>query len=93
MGEATKLKAEEVRDAWKVDLDRLHSYLWDIKNRVNTVKIHQGELGKEIGVDRFHLSRLITKMVEQGRMKQVASSQGNIKTYLIYDPYAKDYEL
>lgn len=70
----------------RIDVEEVHALLWDRSDRLGRLKVIQKDFAVELGVTHFAVSRLFSRMEEQGRMRKLAGHHGNTWTYLIRDP-------
>lgn len=71
---------------YAIDVKKVHEQLWERSDRLGRLKMIQKEFAQEIGVTHFAITRLFKRMEEEGRIKKLASHQGNTWTYTIRDP-------
>ncbi len=64
----------------------LHDELWAARDRSGKVKIYQKQLAIHLGISQSHMSRVITDMEAQGRIKKIGARYRNVGIYLIRDP-------
>lgn len=69
-----------------IDLVAVHNALWERSDRLGRLKLIQKEFAKEIGVTHFAINRVFRRLEDEGRMKKLASHQGNTWTYSIRNP-------
>lgn len=69
-----------------VDEKALHKSLWSRADRLGRLTIKSIDLANEIGVTVFTMSRVMGRLEDSGRIRQIASSKTNIKTYWIRNP-------
>ena len=69
-----------------IDRVALHRVLWRRSGRRHTLKIHQGLFGEELGINPYHLSRILAELEAQGRLKKIANDRFNTGTYRVQDP-------
>lgn len=70
------------RDFFGIDTGALHYLLWTRRNTPTTVSFRQSALGAELRLSSPDISRLVTRLVHEGRLDKT-STQG---TYRIVDP-------
>lgn len=69
-----------------IDRDGLHLLLWMRSHAVrHTVRINQSELGRELQASRFTMSKVMSAMVEEGRLVPLGKSYHNTM-YRVTDP-------
>lgn len=59
-----------------VDLDALHLELWKRTDRRGLIKLVQADLAVELGITKFTMSRVINRMIDEHRIRQI-SNRGN----------------
>jgi len=66
----------------------LQCLLWIRSNpRTHKVEFFQKDLAAQLGVNKFTMSRIITKMVEEGRLVKLSGHPGRgISEYVVIDP-------
>lgn len=69
-----------------IDVGKVHEILWERSDRLGRLKLVQKEFAVEVGVTHFAITRLFKRMEEDGRLKKMASHQGNTWTYVIRNP-------
>lgn len=69
-----------------VQHDEIHARLYKEADRLGRVKVVQQELANEIGVTKFTMSRTITKMVEDKRLRRVSRNRNNRGVFVVEDP-------
>lgn len=71
-------------------LDRhgLHVWLWENSDRMGRITVRGPELSDQLGITKFHLSRILGELQEAGRMKLLARGKAKIPTFIIADPAA-----
>ena len=74
-----------VRDGTSLE-DRLIHVLWEKADRLGRLKVHQGQLAEAIGYEAKYVAKVIKQYERDGRIKKIATAQGNIATYAIKDP-------
>jgi DNA-binding MarR family transcriptional regulator len=70
----------------KIDRSEIHKMLWERRDRLNKVKLHQREFAVELGVTHYTVSRLINELIDKGALKKISAGQGNIGTYAVREP-------
>lgn len=70
----------------KIDRDEIHQMLWDRRDRLNKVMLHQREFAVELGITHYTVSRLVNELVDRGALKKISSEKGNIGTYSVRSP-------
>lgn len=69
-----------------IDLDALHRILYRRADRQGRLKLHQGKLAEEIGVTKFTMSRLVSRLVDQKRIRLLTGNKNNRGQFVIEDP-------
>lgn len=64
----------------------LHEKLFERADRLGRVQVNLKDFSDETGITYSALSRILDEMVETGRMKVVAGSRFQRKTYFVTDP-------
>lgn len=70
----------------KIDRGKIHEMLWDRRDRLNRVTIHQREFAVELGITHFTVCRLVNELIDKGALKKISSKQANIGTYAVRSP-------
>lgn len=71
-----------------IDRDGLHLLLWMRAHATRrTVRINQSDLARELQTTRFTMSRVMTAMVDEGRLVPLGNSYHNTM-YRVTDPEA-----
>lgn len=69
-----------------LSLQVLHNALWRLRDRHDAVKVHQGELAAEFGVNKFTMSRKIRALVDEGRIRHVSNRRTLAGRFVVEDP-------
>ncbi len=69
-----------------MDHDAFHASLFEKTDRRGRIKLNQTELAVEFGITKFTMSRTITKMVDDRRMRQVSNKSNNRGYFVVEDP-------
>lgn len=69
-----------------IDHDDFHAFLYGKADRHGRIKLQQTALAKELGVTKFTMSRLIAKMLEAKRLRQVSQKGNNRGYFVVEDP-------
>jgi hypothetical protein len=69
-----------------IDIADIHQKLWDAKDRNDVVKIYQKQFALYCGISAPHMSRVIKRLKEEGRIKKIGSRYRNVGVYSVYDP-------
>ena len=69
-----------------IDVERLHESLFDKADRLGRLKLKQSEVAVELGITKFTMSRTVTKLIEQGRMKLLTKNRNNRGLFYVTDP-------
>lgn len=64
----------------------LHEFLWTQRNRLDCVRIHQGELAEMMKISLRTVASMMKEMQQSGRIRKVKAEEGNIGIYSIRDP-------
>lgn len=69
-----------------IDRDGLHVLLWMRAHKArHTVRVNQSELARELQTSRFTMSRVMSSMVEEGRLVPLGQTYHNTM-YRVTDP-------
>lgn len=69
-----------------IDTGMVHKLLWARADRLGRLKVMQKDLAEEIGITKFTMSRVFSRMEEDGRLRKLQGHKGNTWTYAIKDP-------
>lgn len=69
-----------------VDVLAIHQELWDARKRNGTVQIYQKKFAAHLNLSQYHMSRVIRRMTEEGRIKKIAARYRNVGIYQVMDP-------
>jgi DNA-binding MarR family transcriptional regulator len=69
-----------------IDHSAVHRSLFLRADRRDRVLINQTDLAHELGVNKFTMSRIITQMVEAGRMHQITKNKYQRGYFKVTDP-------
>lgn len=69
-----------------IDITAIHQTLWDAKDHTKKVKIYQKQFALYCGISAPHMSRVVKRLQEEGRIKKVGTRYRNVGVYLVYDP-------
>lgn len=69
-----------------IDDNLVHEYLWKRSDRRGVVRIEPSALMKYLGVNKYTVSRLVARMVEDGRMEQVTKRRYRVGLFRMVDP-------
>ena len=69
-----------------IDRVALHCDLWSKSDRLNRIEIYQKELAQTLGVTQATMSLIIKDLVEDGRVRKIASKPRNVGIYVVRDP-------
>lgn len=69
-----------------VDHLAVHRALFERADHLGCVVIHQSELARELGVNKFTMSRVISQMVADERMRQITKRQYRWGKFKVTDP-------
>ena len=69
-------------------LDRhlLHIMLWQARDRLGRVKIHQRELAKSLGISFTHLCGVISDFKKAELLEKVGAKERNVGIYRVQEP-------
>lgn len=70
----------------KTDEQALHELLWERKDRLGKVRIHQTQLAEELGIAFETVSRVFSRMTKDGRIRKLKAEKTNIGIFFIRDP-------
>lgn len=71
---------------YSVDIDALHAFLFKQADRRGRLKLRQSKLAGELGITKFTMSRVVSKMIDDGRMRQITTSEYARGYFHIEDP-------
>lgn len=69
-----------------IDDSLVHEYLWKRSDRRGVVRIEPSLLMKFLGVNKYTVSRLVARMVEDGRIEQVTKRRYRVGLFRVVDP-------
>lgn len=69
-----------------IDIDGMHRYLFRKSASNGSMRIHQRDFAKELGVAFETVCRMLKRMTDQGRIKRIGSRSNNVGVYSITDP-------
>lgn len=71
-----------------VPINRLavHTQLWEARDRMGRVKIHQSQFAEHLGISIYQMNRVIRDFEEEGRLKKIAAKYRNVGVYVVTDP-------
>lgn len=69
-----------------VDVNAFHAILWEEKDRLGRVKLVQSERAVALGVTKFTMSRIVAKMVQDGRIRQISRKKHLMGHFVVMDP-------
>jgi hypothetical protein len=69
-----------------IDVDLIHTLLWNRSDRLGRLTVIQKELSLEVGCTHFTMNRVFRGMEAEGRIKKLQGHQGNTWTYLVRNP-------
>lgn len=69
-----------------IDLDVLQARLWERTDRLGRIKLTQSDLAAELGITKYTMSRVITKMIDDGRIRQISNRGNNAGRFIVTDP-------
>lgn len=76
----------------KVDRLALHERFWAQADRFGKVEIYQKGLAEELHLTAPTVSLIMKELVEEGRIRKVASKRRNVGVYAVRDPANFDHE-
>jgi hypothetical protein len=68
------------------DRTRLHATLYKKGGRRHVFSARLQDLSDETGISYFHLSRIISGFVKEGRIRRLGRGQHLTQTFLVSDP-------
>lgn len=69
-----------------VDLDALQLELWKRTDRRGLIKLVQGDLAAELGITKFTMSRVINRMIDEQRIRQISNRGNNAGRFQVSEP-------
>lgn len=69
-----------------LDIVDVHRALWARRDRRNAVRVQQTEVARELGVNKYTMSRKFAQLLEEGRIRQVGSRKNASGMYVVEDP-------
>lgn len=69
-----------------IDDESLHAFLWEKADRLGRVRLSQTDLAAELGITKWTMSRIITRLVEARRMKRRSNNLNNRGLFMVEDP-------
>lgn len=70
-----------------IDLNAFHIDLWTRSDRMGRVKLVQKEWAETLGITKFTMSRVMTRMVDDGRIRKVSKKKYLDGMFVVTDPY------
>lgn len=71
---------------YPLDLDAIHELLWNSRDRHGRVQLSQVNLAEDLDVTKFTMSRTITKMIAEKRIRQVSNKRQNKGVFVVEEP-------
>lgn len=75
-----------------IDRVQLHCTLYERADRFGKLEIYQKALAEQLQVTQATMSLIIKELVQEGRIKKVASRPQNVGVYVIRPPAAFEHE-
>lgn len=69
-----------------IDHDTFHGFLFRRADRKGRLRMDQKVLAAEFGLTKFTLSRTITKMIEDKRLRKISRKGNNRGYFVVEDP-------
>lgn len=69
-----------------VDRDELWHTIWNERDRLGRVTIHQKRFAEHVGVSESHMCRLIKEFEADGVLKKVGARYRNVGVYVVKNP-------
>ena len=69
-----------------VEVNDLHVILFDQSDRLQRVRLRQDEIAKALGISKFAMSRAVTKMVTEKRMRPISNLGNHRGVFFVEDP-------
>ena len=69
-----------------LDVDQIHRSLHSRTDRFGRIKFKQADMAEEFGVTKFTMSRTISSMITDGRIRLITKNRNNRGTFVITDP-------
>jgi hypothetical protein len=66
--------------------DGLHVILWQRRDGRDCIRLDQNRLGDEFGIEKPSMSRIVQRMVNEGRMERLAGQKNQRRTFKLVDP-------
>lgn len=66
--------------------DDVHQFLWEQCDRLGRIKLNQKDLAAHYGVNKFTASRVISRMLDAGRMRKIANDKRNRGVFVVQEP-------
>jgi len=70
----------------RIDVDALHRYLWRRADRFGRYQMKLKVLASDLGLGYTHMSVVISRMVDEGRLRVIGGTTYQKKTYVVEDP-------
>jgi DNA-binding transcriptional regulator GbsR (MarR family) len=69
-----------------IDHNDFHAFLYAKADRMGRIKMKQTALAEELGITKYTVSRTISKMLEDKRMRQISRKGNNRGYFVVEDP-------
>ena len=69
-----------------IDIRDVHQHLWDVRTRRGVVRIDHAQLAGRFGCTLETVSRLVRRLVEGGRVRQVSRGRKRTGLFAVRDP-------
>lgn len=69
-----------------IDHNTFHALLHRKADRRGRIKLQQTELAQEFGITKYTMSRTISKMLEDKRIRQISRKGNNRGYFVVEDP-------
>lgn len=69
-----------------IDDNVVHEFLWKRSDRRGVVRVEPESLMKFLGVNKYTVSRLVSRMVDDGRISQVTKRRYRVGLFRVVDP-------
>lgn len=69
-----------------LDLHKIQALLFERADRQGRVRLNQSELALELGITKFTMSRVIQRMTQEDRIRQVSHKRLLSGIFVVEDP-------